>query len=385
QRLADYTAATAQRLADYVDAQTKLTQNSKDDIASMQKSQKEADADFALRTKAADDHFKDQQGQIDLTYKQDVNAIQDGLKQHNAALDARKNHMDTYTIATDQSWQQLIQDAQAYAAAIGGIGTPAASSFHAPGKGPLGGETPLYGNDPNVKATFEGYAAQQGLDAATLWKQQSGNLNATAYGGGGGDVVSLAEGFKDTYAYGSGANTYCERFVANIEGRQVQDTAYAAAQRRIAANQMHFDMPPPAGAEVYYGPNANNEFDGHVAIALGDGMQRGVTSSGIKDDSTTYWSQNVAPFLGWVPAHTPMYDQGGIVPGAYGQPSLAIVHGGERYLGLGGQRNDLAGAAQPLVININSPVMLGRDPQVAAELWRIIEPAMRQQSAYANR
>jgi hypothetical protein len=385
QRLADYTDATAKRAAAFLDAQQKITKTSQDDIAAMQKSQTEADGDFALRTAAADKHFKDQQGQIDLTYKQDVNAIQDGLKQHNAALDARKNHMDAYTIATDQSWQTLIGDAQAYAAAIGAAGTP--GSFHAPGKGPQGGAGPLYGNDPNVKATFEGYAAQHGLDPATLWEQQSGNLNATAYtGGGGGDVVTLAEAFKDTYAYGSGANTYCERFVANIEGRPVQDTAYVAAQHRIAAGQMHFDMPPPAGAEVYYGPNAGNEGDGHVAIALGNGMQRGVTSSGIKDDSTAYWSQNVAPFLGWVPAHTPMYDQGGIVPGAYGQPSLAIVHGGERYLGLGGQRNDLAAGGSPSVnIYVSGNTMLGRDPQVAQELWRIIEPAMRQQSAYSNR
>ncbi|HEY8741834.1 MAG TPA: hypothetical protein VIU62_01960, partial [Chloroflexota bacterium] len=90
QRLADYTDATAKRAAAFLDAQQKITKTSQDDIAAMQKSQKEADAAFTLRTKAADDHFKDQQGQIDLTYKQDVNAIQDGLKQHNAALDARK-------------------------------------------------------------------------------------------------------------------------------------------------------------------------------------------------------------------------------------------------------------------------------------------------------
>jgi hypothetical protein len=347
----------------------------------MQAAQTAADTAFGARTAAADAHFKQQQLDITNTYNADVTAIQNAQDANSAALTQMGKDTTAYAQQANADLQSVIGNVTALTGAMG-----AAGGFHAPGKGPLGGGVPLFGNDPNVKATFEGYAAQQGLDAATLWKQQSGNLAATAYtGGGGGDVVALAEAFKDTYAYGSGADTYCERFVANIEGRPVMDTAYVAAQHRITAGQMQYTLPPPAGAEIYYGPNAGNEGKGHVAIALGDGMQRGVTSSGIKDDSTAYWSQNVAPFLGWVPAHTPMYDQGGVVPGAFGQPSLAIVHGGERYLGLHGERNDLAGGAPVVNIYLSGNTLLGRDPQVAQELWRIIEPAMRQQSAYTNR
>ena len=95
ERNAKFAADTAQRAVDYTDATQKISSASQSDIGAMQLAQKEADDDYGKRTKAAEDHFKDQQGQIDLTYKQDVNAIQDGLKEHNAALDARKNNMDT--------------------------------------------------------------------------------------------------------------------------------------------------------------------------------------------------------------------------------------------------------------------------------------------------
>ena len=115
-----------------------------------------------------------------------------------------------------------------------------------------------------------------------------------------------------------------------------------------------------------------------------------MTETGVQDYDIASWStfNPGADFLGWVPAHTPMYDQGGIVPGAYGQPSLAIVHGGERYLGLAGQRNDLAGAGGVVNhyhITVTGNSLLGHEPQVAQELWRLVEPYSRQQSSYSNR
>ena len=154
---------------------------------------------------------------------------------------------------------------------------------------------------------------------------------------------------------------------------------------------MHFDMPPPPGAEVYFAPAPRNDFDGHVGISLGNGMFRSVTETGVQDYDIASWPiyNPGASFLGWVPAHTPMYAEGGVVPGAYGEPSLAIVHGGEEYLGLAAQRGTLAGrtGGQPPVVNIyvSGNTLLGRDPQVAQELWRIVEPYSRQQSAYGNR
>jgi len=52
-----------------------------------------------------------------------------------------------------------------------------------------------------------------------------------------------------------------------------------------------------------------------------------------------------------------------------------------------GSRITPAGASGSPTVNIyvSGNTMLGRDPQVAQELWRIIEPAMRQQSSYSNR
>jgi len=38
----------------------------------------------------------------------------------------------------------------------------------------------------------------------------------------------------------------------------------------------------------------------------------------------------------------PIYGEGGIVPGPWGQPVPVIAHGGEEYLGMQGQRGTLA-------------------------------------------
>lgn len=45
------------------------------------------------------------------------------------------------------------------------------------------------------------------------------------------------------------------------------------------------------------------------------------------------------------PADYQSFAVGGIVPGNWGQAQLAVVHGGERFIGLGGQRYDLAGGS----------------------------------------
>jgi len=349
QRNADYTAATAARAADFKDAQQTINAKSAADIAAMQKALKEADTDFAARTKAADDHHKQEQADIAATYKADTDAINDAATKHNAALADRSKHMTDYTRDTDISWQTLITDAKNYAAAIGAAGTP--GSFHAPGKGPQTFTASDFQGAGD--AATSAYTGVYGDNAAAKWAADATANAAKGLGASGiedllsnGDILAKSALFLQggaKFDYGSGANTFCERFVANMEGRSVMDTAAVAGGHRAAANQLHYDLYPPAGAEVYFGPNAGNEYMGHDGISLGNGMFRSVTNTGIRDASIGDWGAGVAPFLGWVPAHTPMYQEGGIVPGAYGQPSLAIVHGGEEYLGMQGQRGTLAG------------------------------------------
>ncbi|HEV7236624.1 MAG TPA: hypothetical protein VGN15_10615, partial [Ktedonobacteraceae bacterium] len=138
-------------------------------------------------------------------------------------------------------------------------------------------------------------------------------------GGGGGyagmaeeEIAAAAKAMEDSYAYGSGAHTYCERFVANIEGRAVQDTAIAAYYARVARNQIQQGGDPPPGAEVYFAAASSNENQGHIGISLGNGRFESVTVDGIRDYSISDWNANTwgAPYLGWVPAGTPMYANG---------------------------------------------------------------------------
>lgn len=60
------------------------------------------------------------------------------------------------------------------------------------------------------------------------------------------------------------------------------------------------------------------------------------------------------------PSEAPSYEYGGVVPGAMGQPQLAVVHGGERYLGASG-RGGGGGTTINIVNNIGGSIVSNQE------------------------
>ena len=97
--------------------------------------------------------------------------------------------------------------------------------------------------------------------------------------------------------WGSGVNTYCELYVEQRFGLGNQGaTAFAAYQRLAGLGLVHAGPPPP-DALVYFGPTADNEWDGHVGVADGHGLFTSVTVYGLQQEPLAGWQ---APYLGWV-------------------------------------------------------------------------------------
>lgn len=107
-----------------------------------------------------------------------------------------------------------------------------------------------------------------------------------------GQVVALG----DT-RWGSGANTYCESYVEWRTGIGNQGATAFQAYLRLASQGLVHAGPPPAGALVYFGPSADNAFDGHVGIADSGGLFTSVTVAGVQQAPLAGWA---APYLGWI-------------------------------------------------------------------------------------
>lgn len=97
--------------------------------------------------------------------------------------------------------------------------------------------------------------------------------------------------------WGVGTNTYCESYVEWRTGIGNQGPTAFAAYLRLAGEDLVRAGPPAPGALVYFGPAADNEFDGHVGIYDGDGLFTSVTYYGVQQEPMAGWR---APYLGWV-------------------------------------------------------------------------------------
>lgn len=103
-----------------------------------------------------------------------------------------------------------------------------------------------------------------------------------------------------------GSFTLCGQFVENAFGTTAQyPTAYDMylalgktsdpAQHTLASLQH-----APAGAIVFFAPNAGNYENGHVGIYIGGDQFIGVVSGGkVRQHSVIWWNDQVSKFLGW--------------------------------------------------------------------------------------
>lgn len=98
--------------------------------------------------------------------------------------------------------------------------------------------------------------------------------------------------------WGFGANTFCELYVEQRFGLGNQGaTAYAAYQRLAALGLVHAGAPNAPDELVYFGPSADNEWDGHVGVYDGNGQFTSITFYGLQQEPLAGWR---APYLGWV-------------------------------------------------------------------------------------
>jgi len=132
----------------------------------------------------------------------------------------------------------------------------------------------------------------------------------------------------------------------------------------LSAAGFHIDSPPPINVIT----NHVDNFIGNAASGLGgavSGALQGRAAGGPVLAGMPYIVGEQRPEL-FIPQTS-----GYVLPSV---PSAA-----------GAGSSGAGGVVNHYHITVSGNTLLGRDPQVAQELWRIIEPAMRQQSSYSNR
>jgi cell wall-associated NlpC family hydrolase len=158
-------------------------------------------------------------------------------------------------------------------------------------------------------------AAQQapGILGARASLGTTGSLGSLGGLASLGSVSSLSAPGSPGAASGSGAqaiawarsrlgrqdwNGLCERFVEEAYGTSGVFPSAAAAQSMITHRGKDAWRSAPAGALVYFAPDATNGFNGHVGIALGGGRMISATPSGVREErlDTPYWAER---FAGW--------------------------------------------------------------------------------------
>jgi hypothetical protein len=106
----------------------------------------------------------------------------------------------------------------------------------------------------------------------------------------------------DSYNWGWGTKTECQRFVENAYGTSGRHpTAYdcgTAIGRKIEPSGVPIGNELLRGHIVFFEKDPSNGLAGHSGLFIGNGEFISVTASGVKIRSVSKWSQNVAPYLG---------------------------------------------------------------------------------------
>jgi hypothetical protein len=323
QRNLAYTEAQQQRALAYTDAQQKINDTSKNDIDKIQKDQKAADQAFADRTTAADNHFKQQQLDINTTYQSEIDGIAKVQKANTGALAIMTKDTADYATSANGSLSAVLATVNAINAAMGRQAQLQQAAQQASGKGmQTGTGTGSLGGGVGEPLSF----AVAGPDGHDRTK--------------GNAAIARAIGMDGSSAYYHDGSTWCESFAEDMTGLPNM----GATARDAAANWGTALIP----GQTYPGPSlvyfAGPTPAGHVGIA--DGNQ----FTSVLDPPWNITTESVGKFLQDNPGASflgsvPLYAEGGVVPGPWGAPMPAIVHGGEEYLGINGQRGTLAGRA----------------------------------------
>ncbi len=97
---------------------------------------------------------------------------------------------------------------------------------------------------------------------------------------------------------------FCLRWVDDQQKTQNrQPNAFADYLNNAKAGYVKNTDKAPAGARVYFAPDASNEGMGHVGISNGDGSFTSATDNGIKTFGLKDWEKYTGQkFIGWSPS-----------------------------------------------------------------------------------
>ena len=109
------------------------------------------------------------------------------------------------------------------------------------------------------------------------------------------NAATWAEQQAGSQNWGSGTNTYCELFVENAFGTSGRYTNAYKAFQAIGVS----GSPQIPGQIVFFAQNAGNGQLAHTGIYIGNGNFISATSNGVKQYSLTWWSNNVAKYVGY--------------------------------------------------------------------------------------
>jgi cell wall-associated NlpC family hydrolase len=149
--------------------------------------------------------------------------------------------------------------------------------------------------------TTHNFVARVGMFNGSQTQASSNNVSVTW----ASNTLSVATKLSDAVAWaktqigsrnwGTGTNTYCELFVENAFGTSGRfSTAYAGYQSIGISGS-----PQIPGQIVFFSKNSSNGGYGHVGIYIGNGQFISVTSSGVQLESLSWWSSNVASYVGY--------------------------------------------------------------------------------------
>jgi len=369
QKQADEVSHTAQR------QQIELT--AKTDLDALRDRKVAQDRDFALRGKAIQDNAEQERFTVQETARLEKEGYQDATR---VLLQELGKHKDGWTDASNHavtSINSVIDALHAEAAAASALGTMSLGGIGSAelhdSRGPRGPRQ-VFDNDPKAKEAFLGMAGGNLEQAAANWKQQAGAPQAVGSdiaGSGAGDAPPDSIGA----AFVKNANNYigsqdfinlCEQWIEKMTGLYQSGHHESTALQAAAdwGSKLHSGMPTQPGSLVYYGAAASNHGDGHVGIYEGGGQMASALNNGIGVAGVQGFADyNRAQYLGYVN------------PGDVAGRSMS---------GYSSQSGRGGGSAPPsIVINVTGNTLLGRDDDIARQLWRIIEPQTRQTSGYA--
>ncbi len=165
------------------------------------------------------------------------------------------------------------------------------------------------------------------------------------------------EKLQEMYVQG---RTEQEAYYKGKEHKSAEETTRAIQEQEQRAKQEVAKVVLPEVQAPEFAPSAQISADSKGFLAT------------IGDSISSAWKSATS----WLSAKLPFFQEGGTVPGPVGMPQLAVVHGGEQVVPVGGSGGNLT-------VNINMGIYAGKaieKRQIAYELWEEVGKLARAQN-----